>query len=158
MDPLEPRKLGRPRLPTPERQRNRLASKAKWRRENREEINKRKRIHRIPEVQEDLPREQYNTLASFMDSPRIQYTRVERVPYQALAFQEQFVRETIDSLANDLDQMEQSIALTAEVNDECKHDESYDPHLQQKMHLFQEYLEHLREGARSLKNIQRRRE
>ena len=50
----------------------------------------------------------------------------------SLAFQEQLVREAIDSLAKDLDLIEQSVALTAEVNDEIDEsmdDDSYDKQL-----------------------------
>ena len=88
MDPT-PKKRGRPRLPTPERQQNRLASKAKWRRENREQVNKRKRLqyyrgqnthgqrtstHDSPETTPETATE--STLADFLESPRIHYARV----------------------------------------------------------------------------------
>ena len=78
----------------------------------------------------------------------------------SLAFQEQLVREAIDSLAKDLDLIEQSVALTAEVNDEIDEsmdDDSHDKQLPQKIRHFREYLNTLREGIQGLKNVRRER-
>ena len=76
----------------------------------------------------------------------------------SLAFQEQLVREAIDSLAQDLDLIEQSVALTAEVNDEIDEsmdDDSYDKQLPQKIQRFRKYLDTLREGVRELRTVRR---
>ena len=72
----------------------------------------------------------------------------------SLAFQEQLVREAIDSLAKDLDLIEQSVTLTAEVNDESM-DDSHDKQLPQKIQRFREYLDTLREGVRELRSVRR---
>ena len=72
MDPT-PTKRGRPRLPTPERQQNRIDSKAKWRHYNREEINERKRLQRISKPESS--NESSSALADFLESPRIHYAR-----------------------------------------------------------------------------------
>ena len=89
MDPV-PKKRGRPRLPTPERQQNRLASKARWRQNNKDEINKRKRVeyhrnkkflesypwdHKIPQY-ESAEYQLSSTLADFLESPRTHFRRV----------------------------------------------------------------------------------
>ena len=76
----------------------------------------------------------------------------------SLDFQETLVREAIDSLAKDLDLIEHSVALTAEVNDETKDatdEDSYDANLSQKIDRFREYLARLRAGVAELKQIQR---
>ena len=79
----QPKKRGRPRLPTPERQQNRLASKARWRQNNKDEINKRKRVeyhrnkkflesyHGIIPQYESAENEPSSTLADFLESPRV---------------------------------------------------------------------------------------
>ena len=77
---------------------------------------------------------------------------------RSLAFQEQLVREAIDSLAKDLDLIEQSVALTAEVNDEIDEsmdDDAHDKQLPQKIQRFREYLDTLREGVRELRTVRR---
>ncbi len=76
----------------------------------------------------------------------------------SLAFQEQLVRESIDSLAKDLDSIEQSVTLTAEVNDETRDEEAYDRNLPQKIARFRQYLDRLRDGIRQLKTVERVRE
>ena len=89
MDPIpQPKKRGRPRLPTPERQQNRLASKARWRQNNKDEINQRKRVeyhrnkkflesypHKIPKY-ESAENQLFSTLADFLESPRVHFSRV----------------------------------------------------------------------------------
>jgi hypothetical protein len=76
----------------------------------------------------------------------------------SLGFQETLVREALDSLAKDLDLIEQSVALTVEVNDETRDvtdEDSYDANLPQKIERFREYLALLRAGVAQLKEIQR---
>ncbi len=73
----------------------------------------------------------------------------------SLAFQEQLVRESIDSLAKDLDSIEQSVTLTAEVNNEARDEEGYDKNLPQKVWHFRQYLDRLRDGIRQLNTVER---
>ena len=77
----------------------------------------------------------------------------------SLAFQERLVREAINELEKDLRLIEESVALTAVVNEEGKHDEDmdYDQGLPQKIRHFREYLNTLREGIQGLKHVRRER-
>ena len=77
----------------------------------------------------------------------------------SLAFQERLFREAINELEKDLQLIEESVALTAVVNEEGKHDEDmdYDQGLPQKIRHFREYLNTLREGIQGLKHVRRER-
>ena len=73
---------------------------------------------------------------------------------ESLAFQVQLVHEAIDTLAKELDYIEQSVVSTTEVNNEYM-DDSHDHHLPQKIASFREYLERLRGGIKQLEHVRR---
>ena len=71
----------------------------------------------------------------------------------SLAFQEQLIREEMDSFRKHIEYAEESLLITLEVNKE--ESESMDPALPQKVQRFREYLEKLRETLRQLQSIVR---
>ena len=70
-----------------------------------------------------------------------------------LSFQEQLLREEMDSFQQQIKSAEESALLTIEVNKEDP--ESMDPELPQKIQRFREYLEKLRETLQQLRSIAR---
>ena len=71
----------------------------------------------------------------------------------SLAFQEQLIREEIESFRKHIEYAEGSLLITIQVNQEDS--ESMDPAIIPKVQQFREYLEKLREGLRQLQAIVR---
>ena len=71
----------------------------------------------------------------------------------SLAFQEQLIREEMDSFRKHIEHAEESLLITLQVNQEDS--ESMDPAILSKVRRFRAYLEKLRETLRQLQYIAR---
>ena len=71
----------------------------------------------------------------------------------SLAFQEQLIREEMESFRKHIEYAERSLLITIQVNQEDS--ESMDPAIMPKVQQFQEYLEKLREALQQLQGVVR---
>ena len=71
----------------------------------------------------------------------------------SLAFQEQLIREEMESFRKHIEYAERSLVITIQVNQEDS--ESMDSAIMPKVQQFREYLEKLREALQQLQDVVR---